>query len=144
MCGFERTGQAWTTCPGTSASFNVSATGTGLGYQWYKGGKRSDRSNQQQPGIERCDRSRCGQYSVVVSGVCGNPVTNSASLTVNQNVAVSERAAKCDDLSWNQCQLQRIGDGNRPWLSVVPGQQHFDRPDHTSLLLTNVTAAECG
>ncbi len=26
------------TCPGTSASFSVSATGTGLSYQWYKGG----------------------------------------------------------------------------------------------------------
>ena len=25
-------------CPGTSASFSVSATGTGLSYQWYKGG----------------------------------------------------------------------------------------------------------
>src|SRR5438093_3484866 len=28
-------------------------------------------------------------YSVIVSGVCGNPVTNSASLTVNENLAVS-------------------------------------------------------
>ena len=27
-----------TNCPGTSASFSVSATGTGLSYQWYKGG----------------------------------------------------------------------------------------------------------
>ena len=26
-----------TNCPGTSASFSVSATGTGLSYQWYKG-----------------------------------------------------------------------------------------------------------
>ena len=30
-----------------------------------------------------------GTYSVVVSGTCGNAVSNSASLTVNQNVVVS-------------------------------------------------------
>ena len=29
-----------TNCPGTSASFSVSATGTGLSYQWYKGTTR--------------------------------------------------------------------------------------------------------
>ncbi len=29
-----------------------------------------------------------GTYSVVVSGICGNAVTNSASLTVNQSVVV--------------------------------------------------------
>ncbi len=27
-----------TNCPGTSASFSVNATGTGLSYQWYKAG----------------------------------------------------------------------------------------------------------
>ena len=32
-----------------------------------------------------------GTYGVVVSGVCGNAVTNSASLTVNQNVVVATR-----------------------------------------------------
>src|SRR5205807_216850 len=26
-----------TNCPGTSANFTVSATGTGLSYQWYRG-----------------------------------------------------------------------------------------------------------
>ena len=30
-----------------------------------------------------------GTYSVVVSGTCGNAVTNSASLTVNENVVVA-------------------------------------------------------
>jgi len=39
-----------TTCSGTSASFSVSATGSGLGYQWYQGGNIW-RANQQQPGM---------------------------------------------------------------------------------------------
>ena len=33
--------------------------------------------------------SDAATYSVVVSGTCGNAVTNSASLTVNQNVVVA-------------------------------------------------------
>ena len=40
-----------TNCPGTSASFSVSATGTGLSYQWYKGAQRHWRPDGQQPGV---------------------------------------------------------------------------------------------
>ena len=39
-----------------------------------------------------------GTYSVVVSGTCGNAVTNSASLTVNQNVVVASAPAEPDQL----------------------------------------------
>jgi len=46
-----------------------------------------------------------GIYSVVVSGTCGNSVSNSASLTVNQSVVVFHRASESDQLPWNQRQL---------------------------------------
>ncbi len=47
-----------TNCPGTSASFSVSATGTGLSYQWYNGTATAGGSDQQQPGVEQCERRR--------------------------------------------------------------------------------------
>ena len=78
-----------TNCPGTSANFSVSATGTGLSYQWYKGGDGTDRSDRQQLGLANVSAADAGIYSVVVSGTCGNAVTNSASLTVNENVVVA-------------------------------------------------------
>src|SRR5439155_24982106 len=78
-----------TNCLGTSASFNVSATGTGLSYQWYKGGNALAGQTASSLVLNNLSASDAGTYSVVVSGVCGNPVTNSASLTINQNVSVS-------------------------------------------------------
>ncbi len=78
-----------TNCPGTSASFSVSATGTGLSYQWYKGGSTLAGQTGSSLVLSNVSATDAAIYSVVVSGTCGNAVTNSASLTVNQNVAVA-------------------------------------------------------
>jgi len=74
--------------PGTSASFSVSATGTGLSYQWYKGGSALPGQTGSSLVLANVSAADPGMYSVVVSGACGNAVTNSASLAVNQNVVV--------------------------------------------------------
>src|SRR5262249_35289353 len=79
--------QNQTKCPGTSATFSVSATGTGLNYQWYRG--ISVLSGQTSnilllPSVSAAD---AGTYSVVVSGSC-NSVTNTVSLTLNQDVVI--------------------------------------------------------
>jgi hypothetical protein len=78
-----------TNCPGTSASFAVSATGTGLSYQWYKGAGALAGQTGNSLMLANVSASDAGTYSVVVSGTCGNAVTSSASLTVNQNVLVT-------------------------------------------------------
>ena len=78
-----------TNCPGTSARFNVNATGTGLSYQWYKGGSPLPGQTGSRLVLSSVSASDAGTYSVVVSGVCGNAVTNSASLTVNQSAVVA-------------------------------------------------------
>jgi len=63
MWRFERTGKR-DYLSGTSASFNVSATGTGLGYQWYKGGSVLTAQDQQQPGIDDVTAADADNYSV--------------------------------------------------------------------------------
>src|ERR1019366_8932783 len=77
-----------TNCLGTSAGFNVSATGTALSYQWYKGASPLTGQTGTNLVFNNVGASDAGNYSVIVSGICGNAVTNSASLTVNQNVVV--------------------------------------------------------
>ena len=74
---------AQTTCAGSSVSFSVAATGTGLSYQWKKGtinlGTNSATYTIASPVV-----GDAGNYSVVVSGTCGSPETsNSVALTVN-------------------------------------------------------------
>jgi hypothetical protein len=71
-----------TNCPGSSASFSVSATGTGLSYQWYKAGQALTNQSGSSLVLSSVSGLDSGIYSVVVSGVCGGPLTNSASLSV--------------------------------------------------------------
>src|SRR5205085_2481292 len=78
-----------TNCPGTSASFRVSATGTEPRYQWYKGSSVMAGQTGSSLTLTNISVADAAIYSVVVSGTCGNAVTNNASLTVNQNLAIS-------------------------------------------------------
>src|SRR6185369_16969748 len=72
-----------TNCPGTTANFSVSASGTGLSYQWYKGVSALGGETGSTLTLNNVSFSDAGSYSVVVSGVCGTPITNSATLVVN-------------------------------------------------------------
>src|SRR5204862_264581 len=78
-----------TNCPGTSASFSVSASGSGLGYQWYRGNSALAGEAGSSLVLANVSGSDAGAYSVVLSGACGVPVTNSATLTVYQAVVVT-------------------------------------------------------
>jgi len=66
-----------TVCPGNNASFSVSATGTGLAYQWYKGTTMLAGQTASTLSLSAVSASDAGTYSVVVSGTCGDAVTNS-------------------------------------------------------------------
>src|SRR5258705_466041 len=78
-----------TNCPGTPASFIVSASGTGLGYQWYKNNSPLSGQTSATLLLNNVSASDAATYSVVVSGSCGTALTNSATLTVNQPLLVS-------------------------------------------------------
>src|SRR5439155_25326178 len=71
-----------TNCPGTSASFSVSATGSGLLYQWYKGASALPGKTGSSLTLNNVSAADAGTYSVAVSGACGTPLTNSATLAV--------------------------------------------------------------
>src|SRR6185295_1100239 len=76
-------------CPGSTASFSVSASGTGLNYQLYKGVTLLGGETANTLTLNNVSAADAGIYSVVVSGVCGTPITNSATLVVSANAFVS-------------------------------------------------------
>jgi len=78
-----------TNCPGTTANFSVNAIGTGLTYQWYKGASLLSGKNASTLTLNNVSATDAGIYNVVISGVCGAPITNNAILVVNQNVSVA-------------------------------------------------------
>jgi hypothetical protein len=76
-------------CPGYSASFTTVATGTGpFSFVWKKDGVVMDGETTNAITINSVAAANAGTYTVEVSGVC-TAVTNSATLTVNENVAAS-------------------------------------------------------
>jgi VCBS repeat-containing protein len=77
-----------TVCEGDTAFFAVGATGTQLGYQWSYAGTILANETNATLTLSNVALNAAGQYTVVVNGACGAPVTNSATLVVNQNVAI--------------------------------------------------------
>ena len=63
-----------TNCPGTSASFSVSATGTGLSYQWYKGTSALPDQTGSSLVLANVSADDAGTYNVVVCGTCGSAI----------------------------------------------------------------------
>ena len=78
-----------TNCVDTTAIFNVSATGTGLRYQWYRAETLLVNQTNTSLVLTSVRGTNAGLYRVVTSGECGSPVTNSATLVVNEPIVIT-------------------------------------------------------
>lgn len=65
------------------ASFTVTATGTGLTYQWQKGGVNIPGATAATYTIASTSDTDAGLYKVIVTGTCGQLISTEVQLTVN-------------------------------------------------------------
>jgi hypothetical protein len=133
-----------TNCPGTSASFNVNVTGTGLNYQWYKGASPLLGQIGSNLVLNNVSAADAGTYSVVVSGVCGNAVTNSASLTVNQNVVVASAPVSLTNCPGTSARFNVNATGTGLSYQWCKGASPLPGQTGSSLVLSSVSAADAG
>ncbi|MGI9544964.1 MAG: heparin lyase I family protein, partial [Cyclobacteriaceae bacterium] len=85
---------------GQSASFNVTATGTGpLSYQWQKDGVDIQGATLDSYTIGTTSLSDGGAYRVLVSNTAGSVTSNPGTLTVTQNVEAPQITSQPQDLS---------------------------------------------
>ncbi|MFD3002312.1 PKD-like domain-containing protein [Pontibacter toksunensis] len=75
--------QPQTVCVGTGATFNVTASGTNIGYQWLKNGAEIPGAIASSYSIPSTTEADAGNYSVRVTGTCGTLTSNTVALTVN-------------------------------------------------------------
>ncbi len=76
-------------CPGQSAAFTTAVSGTGpFGYVWKKDGVVLTGETTNTISIGSVTAGNAGAYTVEVTGVCKS-VTNTATLTVNENVSAT-------------------------------------------------------
>ncbi len=78
-----------TQCTGTSVTFTVTATGTGLTYQWRKNGVNIAGATNAAYTLNNIIITNAGNYDVVVTGTCGTVTSNIATLTVNTAPAIT-------------------------------------------------------
>jgi len=132
-----------TNCPGTIASFSVSATGTGLSYQWYKGGSALAGRTGSSLVLSNVSAADVGSYSVVVSGVCGS-VTNSANLTVNESVAVVSAPVSVTNCPGTIASFSVGATGTGLSYQWYKGGSVLAGQTGSSLVLADVSAADGG
>ncbi len=81
---------AVTQCAGTTANFSVTGSGQGtLTYQWRKDGSALSGETNSTLAVTNIATLNAGQYSVIVSGGCGNVTSSNALLTVNSGTSIS-------------------------------------------------------
>jgi hypothetical protein len=72
-------------CENSPVTFSVAATGTGITYQWQKGGTPIAGATSNSYTINSVTPADAGSYTVVVTGtaICGSTTSQAATLTVN-------------------------------------------------------------
>lgn len=79
-------------CPGTSASFSVTAHGYGpLAYQWRRGGVNIDGATSPTLNIAPVGGADVGNYDCVVTGGCGASTSQAASLSLADGPSISQQ-----------------------------------------------------
>src|SRR5260221_10925441 len=92
--------------------------------------------------FECFSESDAANYSVVVSGICGSPVTNSASLTVNQNVAVSSGPVSLTNCQGTRASFSVSAEGTGVSYQWYKGTSPMNGQTSSSLVLNPVSGSD--
>jgi PKD-like domain/Ig-like domain CHU_C associated/Secretion system C-terminal sorting domain/Right handed beta helix region/PKD domain len=89
-----------TSCQGNNVSLNVLASGTSIGYQWYKNNQLILGANTQNLILNQIDQSNNGNYYVKVFNLADTIISNIVSLTVNPTSSSTNSVKLCNGNSY--------------------------------------------
>lgn len=98
-------------CDSADVLLNVTATGTGISYQWYRNGQALAGDTTSQLWLNAVDSTDSGAYTCVVNGLCGADTTSSIQINVNAYPQLSIQ------LNGNQLQALPAGLSQYIWLN---------------------------
>jgi PKD repeat protein len=138
-------------CTGGNASFTIAATGTGLSYQWKKGGVNVAGATGQTYSLTNLTAAEAGAYTVTVSNACGSITSNSVNLTVTASPTSAFTTAlnQCAGTSYSYTNsstagatyLWNFGDGTSVSALTNPNHIYVVAGNYTATL--TVTANGC-
>ncbi|MDP4207584.1 MAG: immunoglobulin domain-containing protein [Bacteroidota bacterium] len=105
-----------TVCFGSPVTFSVTAYGTApFTYQWKKGGSDIPGAASSTYTIPAVSGSDAGNYTVVITGVCGNVTSNIATLTVNPATSITTQPASQTLCSGGSATFSVVAGGTAPF-----------------------------
>ncbi|MEO6733000.1 MAG: Ig-like domain-containing protein [Ferruginibacter sp.] len=149
---------AQTVCSSFPVSFSVSATGTGITYQWYKNGVALVDTagliagvNSNNLTIPQAKVSQTGTYTVIVSGAspCGTVTSMDAQLTVNQSISItsqpsSQTICQASNVSFTVAATGTITSYVWRQNGIPVSGSNYSGENTPTLNITNATAANAG
>lgn len=132
-------------CEGSSASFTVVASGSGLSYQWKKNGSNISGATSATYSISSASTSDEGNYSCVVTSGGTNVTSNSASLTVKDEVEITAQPQSIEIDAGSNHTFQVTANGSAPisyqWRK---DGSNISGATSNSLVLNNATTDDSG
>ncbi|MDP4228482.1 MAG: immunoglobulin domain-containing protein, partial [Bacteroidota bacterium] len=140
-----------TKCEGDNVNFVVSATGSNLSYQWqYNNTNLSDGGNisgtqTNNLFIQSMTKANAGVYSCIVTGSCGNQVSNSAILRVNEKILITSQPQNTATCLGNNTAFSVSATGsNLSYQWQKDGSGLIAGATNPALTLSNVSASDAG
>src|SRR5207244_1506962 len=133
-----------TNCLSTTANFGINATGTDLTYQWFKDSALIAGATSSGLSITNVNAANAGIYSVVISGTCGIPITNSASLTVNENTGIAAPPINQTNCPGTTATFITVATGTALVYQWYKDSTAITGATSSELSFTNVSAANAG
>ncbi len=133
-----------TVCAGGTAMFSTTVQGGPAVIQWYQGANILAGQTNNTLTLSNVTAGDGGIYSVVVAGACGNPVTNSAVLLVNQNVSVAPIASVTNSIG-SSVTFTAVASGTGPFTyQWFKGSTALSGQTNSTLTLNNLQPADSG
>ncbi|MEX2429287.1 MAG: immunoglobulin domain-containing protein [Bacteroidales bacterium] len=146
-----------TECEGETGFFNVTATGTGLTYQWRRNGvdlvEGGDITGSQSPNlsIANLEVADEGTYDVVITGDCSVATSNGAVLDVQEDVTITSQPVDVTRCEGNPATFTVVAEGTGPltyqWYkdaSPLGNGGDISGATSSSLTVANIEPADAG
>ncbi len=135
---------AQTTCVGGNVSFTVAAAGTGLSYNWRKGGVSLGATNSATYSIASAVSGDAGNYSVIATGDCGADTSVVAALTVTGSLQISQDPQPITACAGTNAILTVVANGANIIYAWTRNGSPVASSNNDTLFLNNLSAANSG
>jgi hypothetical protein len=133
-----------TVCTGSSATFSVTVTGSGITYQWRKGGVAISGATGSTYSIPSTTAGDAGSYDVVVTGTCGSVTSNTVTLSLNAPPTITTQPANSTVCTGGNVTLTVVASGSGITYQWRKGGVNISGATSSTYTISNANATHAG